>query len=123
MSLRECCLHASEVVSRLCAQGQRKDFLTDQAYRIGRDGSWYGSSVFHAVARHSFPSKRMRLSPQDVAFMELVVFATLRNVSLLGLEDLETTYDNLVREAVRNCGKWEVQDDSKRVTSILEIRE
>ena len=65
----------------------------------------------------------MRLSPQDVAFMELVVFATLRNVSLLGLEDLETTYDNLVREAVRNCGKWEVQDDSKRVTSILEIRE
>lgn len=63
----------------------------------------------------------MRLSPQDVAFVELVVFATLSETTLMGLEDLESTYDGFVRDAIAHTGSYEVTDDNRHVISVLEV--
>ncbi len=92
-------------------------------YRCGsqRDADFYGSVAFQNVLRHSYPSKRNRISPQDVAFAGLVVEATLQKVTLLGMDDIEGTYDALVKDALQHLGRHEARNDAGKILSSFEV--
>ena len=72
---------------------------------VGDESKPYSNPKFHRVCAHAMRSKRMHLTPADVAFIEVCVFANMQRMTLSGLDNLEGQYRAALRTAKANLGR------------------
>lgn len=65
----------------------------------------YGNHKFHLVVSHTFKSKRGLVAPADLAFMQLVLVATLSGKTLSSFPDAEGTYRAFLLFAKEHLGR------------------
>ena len=94
--------------------------MATSAYRDGGDNLPYKSQIFQSIARHTFVSKRMRLSAPDVAFLDLCIRTALEKKKLSDLDDVQESYDEFVAHAQGHIGRHEVRDgQGKRISTLV----
>lgn len=77
----------------------------DAVPEAGGEPVVYGNPKFQLAVQHTFKSKRGMVAPADIAFMQLVLVATLSGKTLSTFPDAEGTYRAFLLFAKEHLGR------------------